>query len=93
MTQPLPKWLMQRYAKLWSHFKEKEFDYKQAKKVLGEKNEKLLLVIISDLKKNGWLAASQNSEDKRKSVYALNPIEKAISEIAGTCKLTRRSKQ
>ena len=81
MIQPLPKWLMQRYAKLWLTFRENQFEYQQAKKARSEKNDKLLLVVISDLKKHGWLAVEQNPEDKRKSVYSLTSPNKAVEEI------------
>ena len=53
MTEPLPKWIQTRYAKLWNKFKEKGFTLDEAEKVL--KNNKGINVFFSDLRKSGWI--------------------------------------
>jgi hypothetical protein len=53
MTEPLPKWIMKHYSTLWKKFKSKEFTYEDAFKALNEK--KMTSLILSELKKNGWL--------------------------------------
>jgi len=83
MANVLPKWLMKRYSKLWDKFKEKGFAYCQASELLNENNEKRMNVIISSLRKEGWLRSEKNSEDRRKKIYYLKPPEDAIKEIAG----------
>lgn len=79
MTEPLPKWIQVRYAKLWNKFKDKEFTLEQAEKVL--KNKKGINVFFSDLRKAGWLDVSIDKEDTRKRAYKLKNPEMAIKEM------------
>jgi len=78
MTQHLPEWIMQRYAKLWSKFKDKEFTREQAEKVLSKDNA--VAVFLSDLRKAGWVEIKMDEKDLRKSIYKLKNPEKAILE-------------
>ena len=81
MTKPLPKWLMERYSLLWKAFEEKEFDHDEAAKVLNEERERLVSVVLSDLKRHGWLTIKLHPDDSRKRLYKLkNPVD-AIVEI------------
>jgi len=82
MTQPLPKWIMKRYSILWSRFKEKEFTHKQATDVLKEKDERVVSLFLSDLKKYGWLEVRLDPNDSRIRLYKLKSPEKATKEIA-----------
>ena len=60
LVRPLPKWAMQRYASLWATFSNKEFSYEDAARSLKSKDAKLVSVILSYLKKYGWLAIRLN---------------------------------
>lgn len=80
MMQHIPEWLMIRYSKLWTKFKEKEFTREQAEKIL--KNDGALAVVLSDLRKAGWLEINLDKEDARKTIYKLkNPAEAILEEI------------
>ena len=80
MIQHIPEWLMIRYSKLWLKFKEKEFTKEQAEKVL--KKDNALAVVLSYLRKAGWLEMKMNEKDARKSIYKLkNPEENINNEI------------
>lgn len=80
MIQHIPEWLMIRYSKLWTKLKEKEFTKEQAEKILPK--DAALPVVLSDLKKAGWLDMKMDNIDARKSVYKLkNPQENIINEI------------
>ncbi len=81
MTKPLPKWLMQRYSTLWRVFKGKEFGYDEAVEILKEKNEALNSIILSELKKNGWLTIKLHPDDSRKRIYTLKGPEEAVNEL------------
>lgn len=72
---------MQRYAILWSKLKSKKFSYESAKKILKDKNT-VLSVVLSELKKAGWLSVDLNPNDTRKRVYKLLPLKKAFEELA-----------
>lgn len=81
MTKPLPKWLTQRYSLLWKAFNKRDFNYDEASKLLKEKNEALVSIVISELKKHGWLTVKLHPEDSRKRIYTLKNPEEAINDI------------
>ena len=79
MTEPLSKWVMKRYSKLWKTFKDKEFNYSQASRALNY--DKMMSVVLSDLKKAGWLETKLHPKDSRKRIYKLKNPEEAIRGI------------
>lgn len=81
MTEPLPRWIMKRYSILWNKFKDKEFTHKQAIGALKEKDERVVSLCISDLKKYGWLEARLHPEDSRIRLYKLKGPEDAVKEM------------
>jgi hypothetical protein len=81
MIKPLPRWLLQRYAVLWAKVKTDKFDFNAAKKILGD-NEGVLNVVLSGLRKLGWLKVEFDPHDARKRVYNIVPLEKAFEELA-----------
>jgi len=80
MTDALPKWEMRAYAALWNKYKSKEFGHEEACKILKQKKE-VVSVLLSDIKKAGWVEAKLDQKDSRKRVYILKNPEKAINEI------------
>ena len=80
LTYPLPKWVMQRYSKLWSEFGAKEFKHSDASRVLSGDNT--VSIVLSTLRKSGWVAVKLDSEDLRKRRYRLKHPEKAVMEIS-----------
>lgn len=80
-TQPLPKWLMLRYAKLWKNFGDKEFEFEDALQILNEKDENTVSVTLSQLRKHGWLLAKLHPYDSRKRIYQLKNPEEAIRNM------------
>lgn len=80
MTVPLPKWIQIRYAILWNRFKDSEFTFEDAEKVLRN-YKKGINVFFSDLRKAGWLEVSLDDEDSRKRIYRLKKPEEAIKEL------------
>ena len=81
MTEPLPRWIMKRYSTLWTKFKSKEFTHKQATEALKEKDERVVSLCISDLKKYGWLQAKLHPKDSRIRIYKLKGPEEAVKEM------------
>lgn len=76
MTNTIPAWIQTRYAVLWNKFKNKQFTFEQAGKVL--KDNKGINVFFSDLRKAGWLTVSLNEKDTRKRVYKLKSPEECF---------------
>ena len=76
MAQPLPKWIMQSYALLWTKLGKEEFDHPKAAKLLKNTS-----VVLSVLKKKGWLNISLHPEDSRKRLYRLKSPEQAVKEM------------
>lgn len=80
MTVPLPKWIMKAYSKLWTKFKNKEFNHEEASKTLNE--DKMVSIILSELKKAGWLEIRLHPQDSRKRLYKLISPEESVKKIA-----------
>jgi type I restriction enzyme M protein len=79
----LPTWLEKRYKTLWDAFKEAAFRFEDASKILKEKmqgSEEQINVILSELRKKGWLEVSFDPEDARKRIYKLRSSGEIISE-------------
>lgn len=72
---------MKRYSVLWVAFNNNEFTYEEALKILKDK-ENVLNVVLSQLKKSGWISAEKSKDDKRKGLYQLRFPEEIINEIA-----------
>lgn len=79
MTNTIPAWIQTRYALLWNKFKNKEFTFEQAGKVLKDNGG--INVFFSDLRKAEWLTVSLNEEDTRKRVYKLKSPEECFKEL------------
>jgi type I restriction enzyme M protein len=72
---------MQRYSLLWVKFKDKEFNHGQATKTLPD-DERMVSVILSEMRKAGWLEMRLDPNDARKRLYKLKTPESVIKEIA-----------
>ena len=81
-TKPLPKWAMKKYALLWNKFKNKEFEYSAAMKLLKEKNPNFISVLLNTLNKNSWLEIKPGYEDKKKRLYILRRPSEAVENIS-----------
>ncbi len=80
MTNPVPRWIMLRYALLWSRFKDKSFNHEQAVKTLRDKHE-VVSVFLSELKKNDWVEVTLNPRDTRMRLYKLKEPNQAVLEM------------
>jgi len=70
----LPKWLEIRYSILWDVYKDGEFRFEDAAKVLMERNRdawEQVPVFLSELRKAGWLFVESDVRDARVKVYRL----------------------
>ena len=90
----LPTWLEKRYRTLSEAFRESTFRFEDASKILKEKmqgGEEQVNVILSELRKKGWLKVEFDPEDARKRIYKLKSSEEMISETLSISKnqLTR----
>jgi hypothetical protein len=72
---------MLRYCKLWSNFGEKEFTHAQVDQILS-KDKTTIGVILSQMRKAGWMVAKFDKRDARKRKYRLTPPETVINKIA-----------
>ncbi|HBE44368.1 MAG TPA: restriction endonuclease subunit M [Deltaproteobacteria bacterium] len=79
----LPKWIEKRYRTLWESFQGRAFRFENAVNTLKEKihdSEEQVNVILSELRKEGWLNVNFDPEDARKRIYNLKSPEEVISE-------------
>lgn len=81
VIKPLPRWLQKRYAILWKQLKHKPFDFETAQKILNDKQE-VLNVILSQMRKDGWVEVTFDPKDARKRIYRLIPLNRAFRELA-----------
>jgi len=79
MTKPLPKWIMYRYSILWNKFNDKEFSHNDAFKVLNK--DKMLSIVLSELRQNDWLEMKLDQKDARKRVYKLKNPAQVVKEM------------
>lgn len=80
----LPKWLEKRYDILLDKFGTATFRMEDAAKVLEENikdSRDQINVILSELRKNGWLAVEFDPEDARKRIYKLKSKEEIVSNV------------
>lgn len=76
MVNAIPKWVWNRYSKLWQKFKGNPFTFEQAQKELKHLDRNLISVMFNELKTAGWIAVNLGEGDSRKRVYnLLNPLE------------------
>jgi hypothetical protein len=87
MVKPLPKWLFLRYARIWKEKNSAEFGYDEIRALLRERDDRTLSVILSDLRRNGWLEVTLDPLDARKRTYRLRNPEEMVEEIARESKL------
>ncbi len=81
MTETIPNWVLQRYAVLFRKYKNKEFTFKEAMKAIKENDKVYASMVLSELRKAGWLEIKINQNDARKRIYNLIMPEVAIENI------------
>jgi len=69
MLRYLPKWIMRRAKVLWSSFESRKFTFSEAEKALEGDDSRMVAVILSELKRAGWLHASADPDNPRKKLY------------------------
>ena len=80
MPEILEKWIMRRHTQLWSSMKNKGFSLQEASKILQE-SPQVTAVILSRLRKAGWISAEIDAVDYRRTVYHLISPEEVINKI------------
>lgn len=80
MTKPIAKWLQARYALLLKELGDKEFNFEIARNILKKDQQKIVSIILSELKKSGWIEIIRlDPNDSRKRYYKL----KSPGEVYG----------
>jgi len=73
----LPDWIKKRYFFLWEKFKEKPFEFEEAVSALKEgyeDSEEQTKLILSELKRAGFLKTKSKPQDRREKIYRLKDI-------------------
>ena len=77
----LPKWVRQRYDSLWTEFQDESFDLDDAFSILKKEHKdkrENVPVVLSEIRKAGWLTAQLDPKDSRKRNYNLTSYEKIV---------------
>jgi hypothetical protein len=69
MLQYLPKWILKRAKTLWGSFGSRKFTFAEAEKALDDDDSRMVAVVLSHLKRSGWLDASADADNARKKLY------------------------
>ena len=80
----LPKWLENRYEVLRKAYLDSSFRFEDAVKTLKEKlhdDKGQVNVVLSELRKEGWLKTEFDPNDARKKIYTLTSREEILSQI------------
>ena len=81
MAVPIPKWVMQRYSKLWNKHKDNKIYYSDIEKVLKADGKNTISVFLNELRNAGWIEVSLNETDMRKREYLLKNPEIIVKEM------------
>ena len=81
----LPNWVKTRYELLWKELGDREFGMEDVEKILKDKDvEKQSMqgipVLVSELKKAGWLEVKLDPDDSRKRIYNLKSFDQVMGE-------------
>lgn len=82
MTNPIPKWVMARYSKLWKKFEGKKITFDDIKSTLTIDDNRLISVFLNELKTASWVDIELDQEDSRKRIYTLKNPQEIVEEIA-----------
>ena len=66
-------------AELITKMANKEFNHEEAFKTLNK--DKMLSIVLSELRQAGWLEMKLSPEDARKRIYKLKSPEQAVKEM------------
>ena len=69
MLRYLPKWIMRRAKVLWDSFKGRQFSFSEAENALESDDSRMVAVVLSELKRAGWVNARIDAENPRKKLY------------------------
>ena len=81
MADTIPKWIMERYAALYKKYKEGDFTFQEAMKTVKEDDKVYMSMVLSELRKSGWLEIKINPDDARKRIYKLFSPESVVQKI------------
>ena len=83
--QLLSKWLMKRYLVLWENLRDRNFTLDEAADLLARTkfsdSKKLVTLLLSELRKSGWVATNFDPKDARKRIYRLTPYEQIFELV------------
>ena len=82
MTKPIAKQLQERYALLLKKLGDKEFNFDIARRILKKDQQKIVSIILSELKKAGWVEITRlDPKDSRRRYYRLNKLEEIYQDM------------
>ncbi len=76
---------MKRYLVLWENFRARNFTLDEAADLLARTkfsdSKKLVTLLLSELRKSGWVSTNFDPSDARKRIYRLTPYEQIFELI------------
>jgi hypothetical protein len=81
MISAVPKWVMQRYSRLWKKHKDRELSFEEIQGVLKADGRTTISVFLNELKKAGWMDVQLDADDTRKRRYILKHPQDIVEEM------------
>jgi DNA-binding MarR family transcriptional regulator len=81
MANTIPKWVQERYAKLWNKYQENGVTYEDIQDTLKMDDRNVISVFLNELKKAGWIDVQLSEKDSRQRVYILRTPNEVMAEI------------
>lgn len=82
MVELIAKWLFEKYSQLFVKYTTKEFTFQEAMKILHEDDKAYMSLILSELRKAGWLQIKIDQQDARRRIYNLITLTHIVNTIA-----------
>lgn len=81
MAKSIPRWVQERFSKLWREHNSREITYEMIEKTLSLDDKNTISVFLNELKKAGWIEVNLSKEDSRKRVYLIKQPNEIMQEI------------
>jgi len=82
MTRAIPKWVQDRFSKLYKKYKNQAITFEMIRKVLSPMDDdNTIRVFLNELRSANWIDVQLSPESSRERVYMLKEPNEIIMEI------------
>lgn len=78
--KPLQKWILKRYSKLWDAFHNTQFNFEQAKDIVGD-NPEIVSIVLSELRRRKLIETTLDKKNASKRLYKLKSFDDYMGNV------------